>query len=668
MRSHIAALAVLAVASSAACSGASDGTALPADTLDHDATPAFAGRWYGAVTSRAAREATTPDVVLDVAVLGRNEITFPGMCGDGSGPRARLTSDTTFVVAAHACHVLVDGCDATWNVRGGSGTLLGGTLSWSMQGAANGCGARGEPLDVSFTGARSEPDHGAPMVSLRGPTSTPPQTAIVLDATGSRDPDGRPLSYAWRVTTQPPGATALLGSPLLPTTSFLADLPGSYAVEVTVSAGDGQSATGSVVITVTTPPFDYGPPQARLVIVPGAVPLGAAALLDAGGSYDPDGSTLTFAWRVVAGPPGAAPVLSAPQSARTDFTASVPGSYTVSVTVTARDGQQASATRRVFVAPPGLALAALPHRVAQAAYSRSLDRLVMTDGSPDALYVLDPATGAERAVALPLPPRCLDVSPDGKHALVGHDAHLSYVDLVTGARTDFPVAVAPGACTLGNGWAYVFPQRDWDAVHSVDLATGTETADATNHYAGSAGVLTPDGRTLYAVTTAQSPMDLKRWDVSAGVASFAYEMAYHGDYPVGGAVWMERSGARVFTSAGTAFRTSSVRSLDMVYAGTLSGLSGVTHLDTNDAEIAAIPAAAWWDPAASLADTTVELFNPSYLGPAGQVALPWWAVGGSSFPTHGRFVFYSADGTRKHVVVQADVSSGLLHDTAVVTY
>jgi hypothetical protein len=70
----------------------------------------------------------------------------------------------------------------------------------------------------------------------------------------------------------------------------------------------------------------------------------------------------------------------------------------------------------------------------------------------------------------------------------------------------------------------------------------------------------------------------------------------------------------------------------------------------------------------SASDMAVELFDVDYLNHKGSIELPWWLVGANAYPTHGRFVFFSGDGTKKHVIVQADASSGLLYDTAVLTY
>jgi hypothetical protein len=311
--------------------------------------------------------------------------------------------------------------------------------------------------------------------------------------------------------------------------------------------------------------------------------------------------------------------------------------------------------------------------VAQAAYSASLQRIVMTDGSPNALYVYDPATGAESSAALALPPQCLGVSPDGRYAVVGHNAWISYVDLTAGQVVKtIPVTADIGDCVLGaNGWAYLFPRVDqWVALHSVEIATGVEVNTSSwSIYAGERAVLSPtDPGALYTVTAGLSPAQIERWDVSGGAATYKWESPYWGDYPMGPDLWFSADGARLFTAAGTAFRTSSTQSQDLVYGGQLSGLSGVKHLDCSSSEIAAIPATYGWDPSTASKDTTVELFNTTYLGHQDRISLPWWSVGGNAFPTHGLFVFHGADGTKRYVIVQADGASGLLHDTAVLAY
>jgi hypothetical protein len=334
------------------------------------------------------------------------------------------------------------------------------------------------------------------------------------------------------------------------------------------------------------------------------------------------------------------------------------------VTVTVGDGSTTL---------PGQVIPALAHGMSGAEYSRALDRIVMVDGTSSALYVYDPVTATEATVTLPLAPQCLALSPDGLYAIVGHDAYVSYVDLAAASRVkSIPVSADVGDCVLGgNGYAYLFPRVDqWVAIHNVEIATGVETMTGSwQLYAGTRARLHPSGDHLYTVTNGLSPANIDRWSISGGPAAYAWESPYWGDYPMGGHLWITADGARIVTSAGTAFRTSSTQPQDIVYGGALSGLSSVQHLDSTSTEIAAIPATnPYAYPPSTMTDGTVELFNVDFLGHTDRITLPRWQVGSSSFPTHGRFVFYRSDASKKYVVVQADAASALLRDTAVLTF
>jgi chitinase len=227
-----------------------------------------------------------------------------------------------------------------------------------------------------------------------------------------------------------------------------------------------------------------------------------------------------------------------------------------------------------------------------------------------------------------------------------------------------------GDCVLGgNGWAYLFPRVDqWVALHSVEMATGVEV-NTGSIYAGDRARLNPaDPSALYVVTAGLSPAQIYRWDVSSGAATYKWESPYWGDHAMGPELWFSPDGTRLFTAAGTAYRTSSTQSQDIIYGGQLSGLTSVKQLDCSNVEVAAIPATSSWDPSTTQDDTTVELFNTTYLGHVDRISLPWWSVGNDVFQTHGLYVFHSADGAKKYVIVQADGSSGLLLDTAVLNY
>jgi len=76
-------------------------------------------------------------------------------------------------------------------------------------------------------------------------------STVWLDGTGSYDPDGDPITYIWAFVSKPTGSAATLSGADTATPSFVADLDGTYEVELTVSDGE-LSSTDSVVVTAAT--------------------------------------------------------------------------------------------------------------------------------------------------------------------------------------------------------------------------------------------------------------------------------------------------------------------------------------------------------------------------------------------------------------------------------
>ena len=160
---------------------------------------------------------------------------------------------------------------------------------------------------------------------------------VVLDGGASSDPDGPILSYGWTKDGSAVGSGATVSLTLA---------VGVHDFTLTVTDEAGQTAADAVRVTVLAnqPPIADAGPDVFLTDRDGS---GAEIVtLDAGGSSDPDGSSLSYAWSEGGVTIGSAATLTVTREVGThDFT----------VTVTDEAGAASSDTATVIVNPDPLA-------------------------------------------------------------------------------------------------------------------------------------------------------------------------------------------------------------------------------------------------------------------------------------------------------------------------
>ncbi len=317
-------------------------------------------------------------------------------------------------------------------------------------------------------------------------------------------------------------------------------------------------------------------------------------------------------------------------------------------------------------------IALLNHRVVDAEYNKQLDRIVTVSATPfNQLHVVDPLTGTSVAVDLPLSPACVSVGPDGLFAAVGHNGCISYVNLSTPALVKIlPVTTDVLDIVLaGNGWVYAFPRVDqWETIRCVNLESGVEVqSGGYSIYAGTLAKLHPSGNAIYGADNGLSPSDIEKYDISQGTAVLLYDSPYHGDYSMCGNLWISEDGFRIFTKCGNVFRSSQNTTEDMVYNGSLGSIGSVADLShsTSANKVFAIPGNTYDQPANR--DTEVWKHDYTFLSFESKLRLPAFSVNNQTYPSHGKFVFFSADGSRYSVVLQADPNSGMLLDHGIFT-
>lgn len=321
----------------------------------------------------------------------------------------------------------------------------------------------------------------------------------------------------------------------------------------------------------------------------------------------------------------------------------------------------------------------LPNDVIDAEYAKATNLLVYV-AADATLNIYRPDTKTLSSVSLNYTPTCVSVSPDGTKAAVGHDAHVTYVDLMTESvlTTNDISCDALDIVLTNDAWTYVFPRRDqWTRIVCINVSTNN--ALETMHtgydiYAGTKGKLHPSGKYVYGADNGLSPADIEKYDIQNGTAAYLYDSPYHGDYAMGGDLWFEENGERLFTRAGTVFKTNEMQSMDMIYNGkiTLEGsYRSIVWLDqlNQKREIYLVTQTYTWyddDPLPPY----VYVYNSDNLTFKTKMRLEDYSVvNGDEYKMYAAtpyFVFAHSNGAQLYVITKA-TGSGMVHEWAIQT-
>lgn len=321
--------------------------------------------------------------------------------------------------------------------------------------------------------------------------------------------------------------------------------------------------------------------------------------------------------------------------------------------------------------------------IIDAEYSKATDRLVyVTTNSSVNIY--NASTQTTDIISLSYLPTCLSISIDGTKAAVGHDGHITYVNLQTKEIINtHDVSCNALDIVLGeNEWAYVFPKQDqWARIRCIDvnLTNSTETTHTGNSiYAGTKAKLHPNGKYIYGADNGLSPSDLEKYDIQNGTAVYLYDSPYHGDYSISGDLWFSEDGKRIFTRGKNVFKTSETKEQDMLYNGAIQLESNSTysysriiwldHSEINKNLYILSSGDDYWDDANK---PYVYVYNSDNLTFKSKIELEKYLVsdnlgGGNFYSAEPYFVFSKSNGEEIYVITKA-VGSGLVNEWAIQT-
>jgi PKD repeat protein len=175
----------------------------------------------------------------------------------------------------------------------------------------------------------------APIASATGPASAVADSPVVLDGSGSSDPNGLPLEYQW---TQLSGPSVTLHTSNGPRAMFVPSQAGTYVFQLNLS---DWTFTSSAMVTV---PVGAGDVLTAVAAGPPSGFAGDLVTLNGSASHDPLGLPLSFSWSQLSGPPVK---LSGTATATPSFEPSADGAYEFQLLVS--NGVETSAPASVTV-------------------------------------------------------------------------------------------------------------------------------------------------------------------------------------------------------------------------------------------------------------------------------------------------------------------------------
>ena len=181
-----------------------------------------------------------------------------------------------------------------------------------------------------------------PTANAGGDVQATVNSSVPLNGSGSADPDGGSLTYAWALTTRPDGSSASIAGAAQATTTFTPDVVGTYVATLTVTDTDNNNASDAVTIEVSE--AVGSPPVAAITDKNGrairednknnTLTVTSPYTLDGSRSSDPDQDDLTYAWELAGKPEGSqTATISGSDQDQAVFTPDVVGEYVIRLTV-----------------------------------------------------------------------------------------------------------------------------------------------------------------------------------------------------------------------------------------------------------------------------------------------------------------------------------------------
>ncbi len=320
---------------------------------------------------------------------------------------------------------------------------------------------------------------------------------------------------------------------------------------------------------------------------------------------------------------------------------------------------------------------ALKTDVIDAEYSKSKELLVYISSNPSTLTVFNVNSEKTESIPLNYIPTCISISQDGETAVVGHDGHITYVNLTTKTLINsYAISCNALDIVLGNNkWAYIFPKEgQWTYIRSVNMNLNYDNEGKRSIYnqifSGTMGRLHPSGNYIY-TANGLSSTEIQKFYIQNGDIDDMIQNRLQRNYSILPNIWFSEDGHRIFTDQKLALKTSGIPSLDMAYNGTIDPdtNSYIKWLDfstiKNNIYLITYVGDFW----TQKTDPYISIYDASNLVFTNKIQLENTFIadnkgGGTSYNSEPYFVFSNSSGNSLYTLTKA-VSSDMIIEWAI---
>ncbi len=315
--------------------------------------------------------------------------------------------------------------------------------------------------------------------------------------------------------------------------------------------------------------------------------------------------------------------------------------------------------------------------VIDAEYSKNKEILIYISSKPSSAITIF-KTDSEQSDSIPLDyiPTCVSVSQDGETAVVGHNGHITYVNLSTKTIINsYSISCNALDIVLGNNkWAYVFPKEgQWTYIRSINMNLSYDNEANRSIYnqihEGTMGRLHPSGNYIYSANTLSSST-IEKFHIQNGNINDKFQASFQYGYPIIPNVWFSEDGRRIITDKKLVLKTSDVSSLDMSYNGTIdpNANSFIKWLDFSTIKNSIYLITFEGDMWSSKIDSYISVYNTSNLVFMNKLELEKIFIkdnkGGANYNTEPNFVFSNSSGNCLYILTKV-VSTDLINQWAI---